>query len=127
MTSDAHSGVKIREIVRIFKMNNLKNQFNDKDYGIDIKLIAFFLICRDSKLNLKQRIRFDKKEKTLDIDIMLNLDLFRKIQSREKFEIVRDKLKIDTQKAIDKFCFKSFNEKQFMKDFTIWIDGINTL
>jgi hypothetical protein len=125
ITADADWDAKIRNVIDIFFKMDITHYFLEKDYGIDIYKIAFFLICREPSLEFKQRIKFDKKEKVLGIDIMLDLDLFRNISLKEKFNIVKKELLINTPIGINKFKFKNFNSELFMKDFSYWLDYEN--
>ncbi|RDI13194.1 hypothetical protein [Flavobacterium sp. AG291] len=101
-----------------------RNFFDEQDYGSSINNLVIIMMCRDSYLNFKQRIRFSKKEKTLYMDIMLDLDQFMKIAQKEREEIVVDKLISEVPLIIAKYKFKDFNLLAFEKDFKIQMSKI---
>lgn len=90
--------------------------FQRRNYGIDVSKIFIVLMCRETNLNFKQRIRFTKKDKVLFIDIMLNLDQFRIIEQKYRDSIIAYKLINEIPPIIKKYKFKDFNLLAFEKD-----------
>ncbi|HHC81219.1 MAG TPA: hypothetical protein ENK46_15160 [Flavobacteriia bacterium] len=121
MSYDADWDAKMDAVTDEFHKMDMKYYFLENDYGTDIYRIAFFLICREQSLGFKQRISFDKKNKALYIDIMLDLNLFRKVSIKEKFNIIRNELPIQLHKAFSKYKFKDFDSERFMRDFNFWL------
>src|SRR5437016_3849264 len=50
-----------------------RKHFISKEYGDGLKGVVIVFMCRNSDLNFKQRIRFSKKDKTLYMDVLLDL------------------------------------------------------
>jgi hypothetical protein len=46
--------------------------FSDREYGAGLVGVVAVLMCQDPALDLKQRVRHSKKDKTLYVDVMLD-------------------------------------------------------
>lgn len=66
--------------------------FVEQYYGSSLEGITVVLMCQNPDLNLKQRIRFSKKEKKIYLDLMLDLNQFLLIDQRQKERVVAEKL-----------------------------------
>jgi hypothetical protein len=120
ITSDAWWETKIDKVVEQINKSGLKKILESKNYGDDLNEVSIILMCRDPKLNFKQRIKFHKKEKDLSFDIMLDMDQMIKIDQDKRFEIVADKLVNEVPEIIDNYKFKNFDMKMFVNDLKKW-------
>ena len=113
ITYDAYWETKIDKVLDTLQKKGYKAFFAKQNYGDLINKIAVVLMCQDPRLNLKQRIRLSKKEKTLYLDIMLDQDLFVKIDQNEREKIVSEKLIREIPEIINKYKLKDFNMQLF--------------
>ncbi|MBF4518710.1 hypothetical protein IRZ71_20330 [Flavobacterium sp. ANB] len=70
IVSDSNYECKLGELS--FYPRELEDWLHFKNYGSDLSDIGIVLMCRSPEYNFKQRIRMSKKDKTLNIDIMLD-------------------------------------------------------
>ena len=113
---DASWAAKIDKILDALSDTNYRHFFEAKNYGSSIEGVVIFLMCLPSEYNLKQRIRFYKKEKTLYLDLMLDLALFKQIGQEEKNKIVAVKMINEVPQIIKKYKFKDFDLMKFEDD-----------
>jgi len=60
----------------LFKYGDeIGNFFKEKNYSYDLEELALIIVCRPKGLALKQRKRYDARNKILYIDIMLDYGL----------------------------------------------------
>lgn len=71
--------------------------------------------------NLKQRIRLSKKEKTIYMDIMLDLNQFLKVEQKEREKVVVEKLINEVPAIIRKYRLEDFDILKFESDLKKWM------
>lgn len=94
------------------------------DYGEGLWTISMFLICRNPELNFKQRIRHQKKEKALYIDIMLPLEKFVNATLEERKKKVLEAMLGDVPQIFRKYKFADFDTELFISDFNEYFSGL---
>lgn len=124
ITCDIYWESRVDWVLEALYESGYKSFFEEQDYGSSINSLVIILMCRDSYLNFKQRIRFSKKEETLYMDIMLDLEQFMKNTQKEREEIVVDKLISEVPLIIAKYKFRDFDLLTFEKDFKIQMSKI---
>ena len=124
ITCDINWESKVNEVLGLIPHKEFRDFFYLKNYGADINRIIIGLMCHELEMNLKQRIRFVKKEKIFSMDIMLDFDQFIKISQPERNKIVFDKLIKEVPETIAKYKFKDFDLVGFTHDFTTLINNI---
>lgn len=98
------------------------NYFGDRFYddsGINITVV---LMCRDPRWNFKQRIRFSKKENKLYMDIMLDLNVMKRLDAEARRGLVAEKMSIEVPQIVAKYKFKDFDLKRFSVDLRGWFE-----
>jgi hypothetical protein len=113
---DINSESGIEKVLHELSDANYRSFFESKNYGVSLLAIVVGLICRDPALNLKQRIRFSKKEKTLFIDLMLNLEEFKRMDQVNRQITIANKMLSELPLVIEKYKFNDFDQKCFCND-----------
>lgn len=114
--SDADWDAKVDKVHFLLSDFGYRKFFERRSYGNSVEEVAVFLICRDPELNFKQRIKFSKRDKTLYLDIMLDLNQFRVIEQDEKNRIVAQKLVVEIPPIVAKYKFADFDLPGFEAD-----------
>jgi hypothetical protein len=87
ITGDINQGSGVETF--LYKVSSTTSQhFRGKDYGAGQIKVGIVLMCRDPHLNFKQRIRFAKKENTLYVDIMIDLNQMLKCTQEQRNSII---------------------------------------
>lgn len=120
LTCDAHWESGVENIIDDFYDNNLENTFALKQYGEYLNRISIILICQNPVLNLKQRLKYSKRDQNIYIDIILNLNEFQRITDSEKKQIIKKKMLQEIPNAIRKFKVSDFNLEEFISDLQNW-------
>ena len=87
--------------------------------------LVVVLVCQDSELNLKRRIRLSKKEKKLYLDIMLDLDEMRQADQQVRKKYVAERLADEVPDVLRKYSISDFDKVRFIEDFKSWFLEIN--
>ena len=124
ITCDSFWEAQVDKVINCIDDTGYEGYFSEQDYGNSLNGITVVLMCQDPNLNLKQRIRFSKKEKNLYLDIMLNLPHFLEILQKEREEIIVDKIITEVPQVIAKYKFKDFELVRFEKDLKKWMREI---
>lgn len=122
--ADFYWETQIDKVLDSLSNTGYRRFFLEQDYGTSLDGITLVLICQAPNLNLKQRIRFSKKEKNLYLDIMLDLPQFLTITQKEREEIIVDKIITEVPQVIAKYKFKDFELVRFEKDLKKWMRKI---
>lgn len=112
---------KIDKVLDTLSETGYRQFFYEQYYGSTLNGITVLLICQDPSLNLKQRIRLLKKEKTIYMDIMLNLNQFLKIEQKEREKIIVEKLINEVPVIIRKYRLEDFDILKFESDLKKWM------
>ncbi len=124
ITCDSYWEAKIDKVLNTLYHTGYKHFFDRQNYGSSLDGVAIVLICQDSSLNLRQRIRFSKKEKTIYLDILLDLNQFLLIDQKQREEIVAGRLIHEVPAIIGKYKLKDFDLPKFEADFRAWASKI---
>lgn len=95
--------------------------FEERDYGTGLAKLAVLLVCQSPNLNLKPRIRFSKTEKTIYMDILLDLHSLRAADMAARKHIVAERLVTDIPKILTKYKITNFDMTRFINDFRTWV------
>jgi hypothetical protein len=118
ITSDSNHETKIGDqVTHQFPSREIEDWFHFKNYGNDLVDIFIVLMCRNPEYNFKQRIRMDRKDKALYIDLMLDYDYFvSDITQDDRIKVVANKMINEIPPIIKKYKLKDFDLDLFMKD-----------
>jgi hypothetical protein len=94
----------------------MRQYFVPKSYGEGLLGVVAVLMCQDSKLDLKQRIRLSHKEKKLYIDIMLDLAEIRSMNDLKRKKAVFDQLISVIANELQKRPTLDFDSAHFLED-----------
>jgi hypothetical protein len=100
-----------------------RQHFLTRDYGIGLLGIGVVLVCQDPNLNLKQRIRFSRKEKQFYLDIMLDLEQMQKSPPKVRTIIVLRRIAEDVPAILTRYKVKAFDEMRFGNDLREWLNA----
>lgn len=78
------------------------------------------LVCQRTSLKLKQRVKFRKKDKTLFMDVMLDLDEMRNLEPDVRTHTVGKHIVEAVQATLAKYSFAQFDSKRLLFDFEKW-------
>ena len=78
-------------------------------------------MCRHPERNFKQRIRFAKKEKTLFMDIMLDLEQMRQAEHKDRKRIIAERVVDEVPIVLRKQSIEDFDEARFVHDLNNWL------
>ena len=121
LTCDINHDSGIDKVMFRFSDLGLKPYFEERNYGDTLAGITIVLMCRDTKLNFKQRIRHAKKEKKLYMDIMLNYDQIVLLNQIQRERIVAEKMLTELPAVLRKYKFAQFDVAQFEADLGSWM------
>lgn len=126
LLSDSNSESGISQTIINFDNGTFTRYFENKEYGSDLSRIVVVFMCRSPDLVFKRRIRFDKSEKVLYMDIMLHLPDVIKLNETSKRLFLLNKLQQELPPIIKKYKFKNFNEVLFMEDLAELVSGLTS-
>ena len=106
---------RVGDVLDILSDTRYRFFFSERTYGSSVEAIVVVLMCQP--LDLKRRVRFSKKNKTLYMDIMLDYEQFIVISQSERNKIVIKKLISEVPEVLAKYKFEDFNYSKFQKDF----------
>ena len=113
----------------LYELSDLEfsDYFSNQDYGGDLVKLVVGLICQDSELNLRPRIRLAKKEKTLYMDVMLDLYEMRTATQEMRKRIVATRLSNEVPSILSKYKLVGFDTARFIVDLAQSIARIGWL
>lgn len=100
-----------------------EDRFAPMDYGAGAPDIAVILMCQDPGLNLKRRVRLSKKDKTLYLDVMLDLPTMKFAKTKARRQFVFKKIHDDVSEVIARYNLPDFDSERFLKDLKTWLDS----
>jgi len=95
--------------------------FAPKDYGTGLLGVVVGLMCRDPKLNFKRRIRFDRKDRKLYMDVMLDLPQMVQATPELRRKIIAERLMEEIPPVVHKYSIRDFDEARFTEDLKGWL------
>lgn len=118
IVSDTNYETKIGSQVTIqFPARELEDWLHFKNYGNDLVDIGIILMCRNPEYNFKQRIRMDRKNRILYIDLMLDYHYFvSDITQEDRISTVAKKIFEEVPLIVKKYKLKDFDLELFMSD-----------
>jgi hypothetical protein len=125
LTCDAHWESGVENIIDELYDNGFEDNFIQKEYGNTLNGISVVLMCQNPDLNLKQRIKYSKKEQKVYIDIMLDLNKFKNITALEKKKIIQQKMLDEIPNAIVNKKIADFKTEEFIADLKNWFEENN--
>jgi hypothetical protein len=123
ITADFVHESGINEVLDILDGTGYINHFESISYGDGLIGVCIVLMCQEQSLGLKKRIRFSRKEKTIYMDIMLNLDEYITATPYWRVQNTLNKILNEMPAIIRKYKVKEFNTEQFISDVTNWFTG----
>ena len=123
ITSDANAESGVGEVV--FEISGpTRKHFVSKDYGVGLLGVAVVLMCRNPELNFQRRLRFARKEKTVFMDVMLDLEQTRHADHERRKRIVVERLAEEIPAVLRKYSIQDFDEARFAEDLKSWVTEI---
>lgn len=127
-TSDTNYEAKVDQVTGEFPQREIEDWLHFKNYGTDLVGIGIVLMCRNPEYNFKQRIRMDRKNKTLYIDLMLDYYYFiSDVTQEDRINVVANKIINELPPIIKKYKLKDFDTDLFMSDLKGFLEKINWL
>jgi hypothetical protein len=99
----------------------------ERPYGSLVQEVAIFLICQREELGLRQRVRLDRKNRILYMDVMLDLNSMKTASQQERRRIVATRLVDEVSRVVSKYASNEFNAAMFSSDFRRWIESTGWL
>jgi hypothetical protein len=97
--------------------------FKQKEYGTGINGIVIVLMCQDSSLNLKRRLRFSKKENFLYMDIMLDLDEMKAATPEKRKQNIIQRVIKEVHENLSKYSIKNFDIEKCVADLKEYLNN----
>lgn len=91
--------------------------FEENIYGEGLACLAIILVCREPSLKFKRRIRYSRKDKTIYMDVMLELSKFMNLTPEERKREVINALLKEVPEIVGKYKIEDFNTERFLLDF----------
>jgi len=123
ITSDANAESGVGQVVDEIS-GPTRNHFARKQYGAGLLGVVVVLMCRNGALNFKRRVRFAKKDKTLFMDAMLDLDEMRQAEHGVRKRIVAERLTDEIPTVLHKHSIPDFDDARFIEDLKSWLTEI---
>lgn len=126
MVSDSDIESGLHEVLHGSRVR-LEDYFIDRVYGDSGVALGIVLMCRDPRWNFKQRIRFDRKDNCLYMDLMLDLPTMTQADFEGRKRIVAEKIVSEVPAIIAKYKMKDFDLTRFSSDLKSWFETNNWL
>lgn len=123
ITCDVNEGSGVGEVVGEIS-GPTRRHFVPKDYGIGLAGVAVVLMCRDPERNFQRRLRFARKEKTVFMDVMLDLAQMREADHSGRKQIIRERLTEEIPAVVRKYSIGDFDDARFAEDLKAWLAEI---
>lgn len=123
VTSDANSESGVGQVIDEICGPTLQ-YFAPKKYGDGLASLGVVLMCRDPELHFKRRIRFSRKEKTVYMDVMLDLAQMRQATHEVRKQIICERLFEEIPAVVRKYSIKDFDDALFEQDLKAWLSEI---
>ena len=124
ITCDSSWESKVDKVLNKLFDTGYNSFFENQNYGSSLNCIAIVLMCQNPRLNLKRRIRFVRKEKTVYFDIMLDLDQFISIDQKEREKVIVGKIISEIPPLVSKYKLEDFDLIKFEMDLKKWMNKI---
>jgi hypothetical protein len=124
ITADSNSESGVGEIACELS-GPTRGHFVAKDYGVGLLGVVVVLMGRNPALNFKRRVRLSKKNKTLYMDIMLDLEDMKSASPEKRRRIIIHRLSREIPKIMLKYKMPEFARDQFFDDLRMWLDVLD--
>jgi hypothetical protein len=101
--------------------------FAGRPYGSRLQKVGVILVCHNEELGLKQRVRLDRKNRVLYMDVMLDFNEMKTASQQERRRIVATRLVDEVSRVVSKYASNEFNAAMFSSDFRRWIESTGWL
>jgi hypothetical protein len=101
-----------------------RRHFVPKDYGDGLSGVGVVLMCRNPELNFTRRLRFARKEKTVYMDVMLDLTQMRQATHEVRKRIICERLIEEIPAIVRKYSLADFDDALFEQDLKAWLSEI---
>ena len=78
-------------------------------------------MCRDPERKFRRRTKFVRKEKTVFLDVMLDLAQMRQASREERRRIIRERLAEEVPAVIQGYGIGDFDHARFAEDLKKWL------
>lgn len=127
ITCDSNSETRVGIVVDKIS-GPIRKFFEQIDFGDSINKICMVLMCRDPKINFKQRTSFSEKDKILYSDLMLDYQMMITASNDQKrLKIISEKILSEFPSIIKKYKFKNFNDTNFTEQLSKFLNNYNFL
>ena len=103
----------------------MRKYFETKDYGNGLDGICVILMCQDSWLNLKRRVRYSRKDSKVYMDIMLDLDEMRSATPDERKKHIAQRMRDEIPEVLSRYKIPNFDREAFIADLHEWLAKIS--
>ena len=98
-----------------------RQHFLRREYGDGLHGLVVVLVCRDPALHFKQRVRFSKNDRTLYLDVMLDLPEMKQAGPLERKSVAARRLVEEVSAALQKRKINGFDQERFLEDLRYWL------
>jgi hypothetical protein len=119
VTCDANSESGVGQVIDEI-CGPTHQHFVPKNYGDGLAGLGVVLMCRDPELNFKRRLRFSRKEKTVYMDVMLDLTQMRQAAHEVRKRIICERLIEEIPAVVRKYSIADFDDALFEQDLKAW-------
>ena len=124
ITSDAHWESRLGQVLNELTDHKFRQHFEGRNYGSGLAGVSLIFMCRNPSYNFKRRKKFSKKEKTLYLDIMLDLPTMKVASPEERKRVVAQRLHDEVPEVLSGYKIPNFNKDEFIADLREWISEI---
>jgi hypothetical protein len=114
---DAAWEARLSTVTDVLFAHELRQFIESKEYGEGMAALSIVLMCRGEEFAFKRRIKFLKKDRDLQMDIMLDLDVLKHASREERIRIVVDRLILEVPQVVRSYDIKPFDSEAFISDF----------
>ncbi len=100
-----------------------RQHFEPLDYGEGLAGLTVIFMCRDPAHNFKRRLKLSKKERSLYMDIMLDLESMKSATPEARKREVAQRLFDEVPEVLSGYKITNFNRDAFVADLQAWINS----
>ncbi|MCX6848623.1 MAG: hypothetical protein NTY98_06860 [Verrucomicrobia bacterium] len=112
--SDSNWEAKLDHALRAL---SLSERFESLNFGSSLSGVGIIMMCRSPELGFKQRIRMDRKERCLYMDIMLRLSDFVNATHAERRRFAAAALISEVPTVLARYKLSEFRSAEFLREF----------
>lgn len=114
---DADWEARLGTVTDVLFAHELRQFIESKEYGEGMAALSIVLMCRGEEFAFKRRIKFLKKDRDLQMDVMLDLDVLKHASREERIRIVVDRLILEVPQVVRSYDIELFDSEAFISDF----------